>query len=240
MTKSTRNLAARVFHVERRAGPLTLALLACVAADAATAPALDPALLKRLEAVDAKAADIHSMSADFEQKKFTPLLKHPLVSRGTVTAAGDAMLWDTTAPEPTKLRIDGHSLRLLYLQQKVLEEYPLQGKMATLAAGPLPRLATLREKFDVAPDPQAAPGTLSLLLIPRDAELKQYVDTVRVTLDEQAGVVKRFELTDPDGERTEITFTAPKLNADAPNATDLDVPAGTKTVRPLGPASGSP
>jgi hypothetical protein len=145
------------------------------------------------------------------------------------------MLWDTVAPEPTRLRIDGRSLQLLYVREKVLEIYPLGGKLAALAASPLPRLATLREKFDLAPDPDGDAGGLSLVLTPRDAELRQYVGRVRVTLDENTGVVRRFELTDPDGERTEIAFDAPTLNAGA--ATNLAVPDGTKTVRPLGPVS---
>lgn len=150
------------------------------------------------------------------------------------------MLWLTASPEPTQLRIDGKSLQLLYVNQKTLEVYPLKGKMASMAASPLPRLATLKDKFDLAADADAEnlPGTLSLVLTPKDPELKPFIDRVRVRLNESIGVVERFELTDPDGERTEITFTDPKLNTGlAARDLDLTPPAGTKTMRPLDPAA---
>lgn len=203
----------------------------------ARAEPIDADLLKRLEAIDAKVAAIQDLSATFEQKKFSALLKKPMVSRGTVRALGDAMLWTTVTPEPTQLRIDATSLRLLSVNAKTLEIYPLKGKLASLAANPLPRLATLREKFDIATDPDAKaaekPGELALLLTPRDPELKPHVERVRVRLNEKIGVIERFELTDPDGERTEITFTDPKPNSGlTPKDLDLTPPPGTKTSRP--------
>ncbi|MDB5325966.1 MAG: hypothetical protein JWM57_1535 [Phycisphaerales bacterium] len=199
---------------------------------------LDAALLKRLEAVDAKVAAVKDLAAKFEQKKFSPLLKKPITSTGTIRALGDAMLWLTESPEPTQLRIDGQTLQLLYVNQKSLEVYPLKGKMASMAASPLPRLATLKEKFDLAADPDAKAGELALVLTPKDPELKPFIDRVRVRLNEAVGVVERFELTDPDGERTEITFSDPKLNTGlAAKDLDLTPPAGTKTMRPLDPAA---
>ena len=232
-----------MFHVEHRAqrvggivaAVLALALHYCTVARAAP---LDDATIKRLEAADAKGAAIKDLTAAFEQKKFSPLLKKPLVSRGTIRAAGEAMLWLTESPEPTRLRIDGRSIQLLYVNQKSLEVYPLKGKLASMATSPLPRLATLREKFDLAADPAAKPGTLSVLLTPKDAELKPFIERVRVTLNEAVGVVETFELTDPDGERTEITFSDPKPNTGL-TAKDLDlaVPPGTKTTHPLDAAA---
>ena len=199
---------------------------------------IDAALLKRLEAVDAKVAAVKDLSAEFEQKKFSPLLKRPITSTGTIRALGDAMLWLTASPEPTQLRIDGKSLQLLYVNQKSLEVYPLKGKMASMAASPLPRLATLKDKFDLAADPDAKAGELAIVLTPKDPELKPFIDRIRVRLNEAVGVVEHFDLTDPDGERTEITFTDPKLNTGL-TAKDLDLtpPAGTKTMRPLDPAA---
>ena len=222
----------------RRFAVACVVALTSHACSIARAAPLDDATLNRLDACDAKVAAIKDLTATFEQKKFSPLLKKPLVSRGTIRAKGDAMLWLSDTPEPTRLRIDGTSLQLLYVNQKTLEVYPLKGKMASMAASPLPRLATLREKFDLSADPHAKPGTLAVLLTPKDAELKQFVDTVRVTLDEAAGVVRIFELTDPDGERTEITFTDPKPNTGLTEKDlALDVPPGTKTTRPLDTAA---
>lgn len=213
---------------------LCLFTISLLSLGATTSTSLDADTLKRLEACDAKVAAIKDLTASFEQKKFSPLLRKPLTSTGTIYALGDAMLWKTDKPSPTQLRIDGKSMQLLDLTQKTLEIYPLQGKLASMAASPLPRLATLREKFDLAADPDAKPGKLSVVLTPRDPELAKFVERVRVTLNEAVGVVETFELTDPDGERTEITFTNPKPNT---GLSDKDLaltpPPGTKTSRPL-------
>ena len=104
----------------------------------------------RLEAVDAKAARLRHLTAHFEQAKASPLLRAPLVSTGTLRATPAVMLWLTEAPSPTRMRIDGQSLALFYVDEKVLEIYPIDAKLAALAANPLPRLKPLREQFEIS------------------------------------------------------------------------------------------
>ena len=55
---------------------------------------------------ETKVAVIVNLSVDFEQQKFAPLLKKPLVSCGTVFAKAAAVLWNTRTPEPTLMRGD--------------------------------------------------------------------------------------------------------------------------------------
>ena len=200
-----------------------------------TQPAIDPALLKDLQDIDAKVASVKDLTADFEQKKFSPLLKKPLVSKGTIFAKGSAMLWDTKTPEPTRMRIDGTSLQIYDIDQKKIEQYPLKGKLAAMAANPLPRLAILMEQFDITKGPDATDTSIHLVLTPKQDELKQYVKTVRVTIYALTGLASEFEITDPDGERTEIHFYHEKTNtALADSAMALNAPPGTETVQPLG------
>src|SRR5258706_6693830 len=107
----------------------------------ATPPSgLDPALWARMTKIDAKAGQIIDLSADFEQKKFTPLMKKPLVSTGTVLAKGAAMRWDTKAPEPTVMRVDEKEVTLYYPNQKTVEIYPIGGQLSSLRPLPLSRL----------------------------------------------------------------------------------------------------
>ena len=217
-------------------------LLLCVSAALAetTQPGIDPQLLKSLGAIDAKVAQVKDLTATFEQKKFSPLLKKPLVSKGTIYARNNAMLWDTTRPEPTRMRIDGSSLQIYYVVQKRVEQYPIKGKLAAMAANPLPRLDSLLEQFDIAADPAPQPAdskpTLHLLLTPKHDELKQYVKEVHVAIDPASGLADHFQILDPDGERTEITFSNQKADTGISDDTlKLNAPAGTETVQPLGP-----
>src|SRR5438105_2755118 len=100
-------------------------LLACSAAMIAATPATrfvpttDPAFDQALRAINAKGLAIKDLTADFVQEKHSPLVRKPLVSRGTVTAKGDTSLWVTTAPEPTQMTCDPRLLRLFYPDRNV-------------------------------------------------------------------------------------------------------------------------
>ncbi len=189
----------------------------------------DPAL----QELDRRAGEIGDLTADFEQEKHSPLLKKPLVSRGVVRAKGSAMLWDTAEPQKTRMRVDGESLQLLYVDQKVLEVFPLQGKLAQLAASPLPRLKLLQEQFRIEGGRQSQ-GVATYVLTPIDPKLAEHVDKVVVAIDTANAAIARFELTDPDGERTIIHFRNHRINADlADDALQINAPEGTKVVRPL-------
>ncbi len=125
------------------AGPATLPV--------AAPEGLDAALWARMTKVDQKAGAIVDLVADFEQQKFTPLLKKPMVSAGTVRAKGSAMLWDTRTPAATVMRVDEKEVSLFYPSEKTLEIYPLAGNLGAMASSPLPRLAMLIEHFKFAP-----------------------------------------------------------------------------------------
>lgn len=214
----------------RRVVPIIL-LIAAVTRAQPTQP-----VDSRLDAIDRKAGDIIDLTASFEQEKHSPLLKKPLVSKGTVRAKGSAMLWTTDSPRKTVMRVDPKSLQILYVDDKVLEVYPVDGKLAQLAASPLPRLSLLREQFTIEKINDQN-DVLTLTLKPGDEKLKEHVDQVVVTIDVASAVIRAFELTDPDGERTVIRFSDHRINTGLDDASlELTPPAGTKVVRPLGDA----
>jgi outer membrane lipoprotein-sorting protein len=226
----------------RRLLATLLILLPLNRASAQTQPAaIDPALLTQLIEIDKRAAAISDLSADFQQRKFTALLKKPLVSTGTLRIKGPAMLWNTTAPEPTLMRIDEKEVHLYYPRQSTLEIYPIDQGLASLASSPLPRLETLRKHFSIeraeASKLNADATNASLVplrLTPIDALLREHVEQVLVLLDASQGLILRAEVTDADGDRTAIEFTNIQRNTNLPEtAVALDVPAGTRTVRPL-------
>ena len=218
-------------------------------APATTAPT-DPALAAKLADIDARAGKIKDFTARFEQKKFTALLKKPLVSSGTIRVAGPVVRWDTDKPDPAVLYSDGREFRMYYPKQKSLEVYPIDRRMAELAASPLPRLTSLRDHFtfEAMPAREAAgdfpelantPGVVALRLKPTEAFLKEHVSEVRVLLDARSATMLAVQTVDADGDRTSIRFTDVKLDAGLdPAALALTVPADTKVSRPLDAAVG--
>lgn len=202
---------------------------------------VDEKLWKLLVEIDARGAQVHDLKADFTQQKFTPLLKKPLTSTGTILIKGSASLWTTVQPEPTVMRIDDKQLRLLYPRQKVLEVYPTDEKMASLAASPFPRLDVLKKhfSFERLPVKDVDPGakeseTLALRLHPLEPELRKHIDEVQVLLQVSTGFVLRATTIDSDGDRVVLSFSNIRINGGVPDRElELVVPPGVKVTHPL-------
>jgi outer membrane lipoprotein-sorting protein len=217
---------------------LTILSGVCEAAGPATQPA-DPALWAKLTEIDARAAKVKSLSANFDQQKFTALLRKPLESSGTVRINGSVMRWDTKQPEPSVLLIDGKEAKVYYPNQKTLEIYPMDKRLADLAASPLPRLDVLKARFafrqiDNSELDKSAPAGrfIALELTPTDPALAEHVQRVRVLLDVAGAYIIKAEMTDSDGDRTALSFRDVQLNA-AVGDLALAVPPGTAVTRPL-------
>src|SRR5712672_3667227 len=89
----------------------------------ATSRASTPQAFERtLREINDRSLRVKDLSAEFVQEKQSPLLRKPMVSRGTVAAKGDTSRWDTTAPESTQMTCDPHLLRLYYPDRHVVEE----------------------------------------------------------------------------------------------------------------------
>lgn len=197
----------------------------------------DDALTEMLEQLDGRIEKIDDLTARFEQRKYTVLLREPIVSTGTVRVAGKRLRWDTRTPAASSMFMDESVLKIHYPDHNTLEVYALDDRLGQLAASPLPRLSTLREHFDIArddPRDDIDRPHVSLHLTPRSKELAEHVQQVRVALDEQHGYLLRMEMTDIDDERTVIDFDRHRVNTGIDSdALELEVPAGTRTVRPL-------
>ena len=204
---------------------------------------VDPAAWQRMLDIDARAAKVSDLTADFEQQKFTAMLKKPLVSSGVVAVRGANMLWDTRKPEPSMLQIDPREVRIYYPAQETIEVYQVEQKLGQLAASPVPRLAVLREHFTFAPIPVTEMGErddtagdrfFALRMTPGDAALREHVEEVRVLLDASRGLIIRLEMRDSDGDRTLISFSNVKTNVGLKEG-DLRIAAPTDVTltRPL-------
>lgn len=198
-------------------------------------------LLTQLEEFDARIAGVRDLTANFEERKSTALLKKPLISTGRVRVKGGRSCWDTQKPHRTTMLIDGEAVRIYYPERTTLEVYEMNRQLQWLAISPLPRLAALREHFEIQ---QIAPqdidreftdvSHLALRLLPKTRALRDYVDHVDVVLDIASARVVRGEISDPDGDRTTLTFSDVRTNLGIDDhELDLDIPKGATVVRPL-------
>lgn len=227
---------------------ILLAALAMLADAPTSRPAnLDEKLWQRMLEIDSRAAAIDDLTADFEQQKFTAMLKKPLVSSGQVFVRGSAMLWDTRKPEHNVLQITEREARIYYPAQKTIEVYAVQQKLGQLAASPLPRLSVLLEHFTFEPLALSEMGEkdeanyLALKMTPTQAELREHVEQVRVLLDARQGLIVRLEMRDPDGDRTLLTFSNVKMNVGLRDEQlAIDAPADVKITRPLAALEADP
>jgi outer membrane lipoprotein-sorting protein len=221
-----------------------------VAATAATS--IDSALERQLADIDTRAGAVKDLTANFTQRKFTAMLKKPLVSSGQVRALGAVIRWDTKSPEPNVLYTDGKELRLYYPGQKLMEIYPIDQRLSDLLASPVPRLKAVRDLFAIE---RAPPNTttellasanattrpqelVGLTLTPTDTAIKQHVQHVTVILDPQTALVLAVQTIDSDGDTTDMTFSdAHRDTGLKPRDLLLTVPAGTNISHPLQGAS---
>lgn len=208
--------------------------LLCAAALAAQQPESNPIadLDARLAALDQRAATTTDLTAEFTEEKFTPLLKKPLRSTGTVRIVAGKTRWDTESPHPVQMLLDGPELKLYFPKRKSLEIYPLSERLAQLALSPQPKLSDMRQHFDVAADTTS--DALVLTLTPKAADLRKYVQSVRVELDEKQAVARQVEMVTSDSERTVLTFRRVRRNTGlAPADLDLQIPADAVITHPL-------
>jgi outer membrane lipoprotein-sorting protein len=208
----------------------------------------DPALMTRLQAADAKAAEIHDLTADFRQEKHTALLKDPVTSAGRVRIKGSTIRWDAERPHPCVIHIDEHDIRIYYPEDASVEVYASDEQLRRLTASPIPRLKTMQEQFDIREMPATeiegaptTPGLFAIRLTPRQEQLRKHVKEVRVLVDSGTGLAERLEMVDPDGDRTLIVFTKPQTNTGLKESDlELHVQPSTKESHPLEGAEPAP
>ncbi len=200
----------------------------------------DKQLVDKLNRLDEQSRKIDDLTANFVEKKFTVLLKEPLVSKGRVRVMGSRTRWDTTEPHATTLFTDDKQVALYFPSRKTAEIYPVDRRLRPLIVSPIPRLATLRRHFRIEQLEADAPRPKFLLLrlTPKDEALTDFIDEVRVRLDVSVGLARRIEMIDPDGDRTVIEFTDIRTNVGL-TSKDVawDFPPGTRIVRPLDPGN---
>jgi outer membrane lipoprotein-sorting protein len=152
---------------------------------------------------------VHTATAYFVEQKFDRLLNQPLLSSGTLTfVAPDRLQQQTLAPAPSLLTVDGDRLTVEQPDGKLhtlsLSEVPEVGALvASIRATLAGDSATLSRYY--VPTLTGSVGDWSLLLVPKDARLRDLLTMVRI--QGEGNTVRSVETTERDGDRTEMTIT---------------------------------
>lgn len=216
-------------------------------ARAPTAPTFE----ERLKQVDAKMGAVQDLRADFEQRKKTPLLKRPLVSKGSLLSKRGDVLWTTTEPRKTKMLVTDKHVKIYYPDDKLVEVYPIDARFREAAGGPLPRLSRLRDRFEITElnpkelsESAATEGLVAFKLTPKAEDLRRHLSFVRVLIDERIPCANRIIITDPDGDETELRFSNVKINTGVKDTEiELELPKDVRVSSPMGdtpPDAGGP
>ncbi len=202
-------------------------------------PCLANDLDSRLARLDVITRDIRDVSADFQEKVFTAMLKKPLSSQGVVFVKGKRTHWKTIKPTAVSLLTGGDHIAIYYPSRNTVEMYALDQHLRALAISPLPRLAMLRRNFVIEPDVRSSEPTpenvLRLRLVPKNEAVREYIEEIFVRVDESIGMANQVEMIDADGDRTVITFTNIRTNVGLTDAqVELEIPKNVITIYPLG------
>lgn len=184
---------------------------------------------------------IEDVTASFRQIRHTPLLRRPLESRGRIHLNDEVMVWETEEPHRSTMSVSDEEMRIYYPDDALLEIYPLSAGYAGLNAAPLLRPQQLLERFDIQSIErnEADASLLSLHLSPTHENLRRRLASVVLDVEADTAIVRRGEMTTPDGERTEVHFADVQVNTGRQiDDVTRDIPSGTDVVRPASDRQG--
>lgn len=125
-------------------------------------PGPSASLSQTVDELDAKAADITSLKADFQREKHSALLLEPLLSSGRITVMeGErgGVRWDTLEPRPSTVIIARGKV-IAREGEGSAEAFDIPESLARLTASPRLQFIALKETFEVqiAEGPSADAG----------------------------------------------------------------------------------
>lgn len=174
---------------------------------------LPPEAVTTWAALDANA----SLSADFTQVRHSKLLSKPITSSGHLAfARPDRMAWTVTSPARSTFVLDGTKVGMAYPDLGMRDEIDLasNAEVASLVQGMMVWLGgdleTVSKDYDVAWT-SGSPAVATLT--PKDARLSAIIGTLDLTIAD-GPTIEKVVITEPDGDRVEITFTSVVPNAE--------------------------
>lgn len=227
--------------------PTITAFLTLIALTAAAAPSGDElhALLARM---DQAASTFKAMTADVTYVTHTDVLNEDNTETGTATMekvqAGEVHgLVDFTSPDPHKVLFEERRVEIYRPKIKQLEVYDLEKNGEQLDRFVMIGFGTsgsqLAKDYDMnVLGTESLKGRagkfIHLRLLPKSADARQYLKNVELWIPEQGDPYpEREKILQPSNDYVVVTYSDVKINPPLkPDAVQLKLPAGVKTVYP--------
>jgi outer membrane lipoprotein carrier protein len=195
------------------------------------APAPTPAELAR--AIQQKYDTVRDFSASFEHRYRGGVLRKEAVERGTMQVRKPSrMRWTYESPERKVFVADGTDLYAYIPEDKQVIVAPVPPEAeATTPALFLSGHGSLTRDFEASypPDPDAAPGTYSLKLVPRRREAEY--DWLILVVDRGTYRLRKLITADAQGGQSTFTFSDVRENLGIPDSTfRFTIPRGVDVV----------
>ena len=193
---------------------------------------------ERLDALFARVkeeqAQLHSLEANFLQRKESELFVKPEEARGRFYfLAPDRVRWEFTEPNPMVVVIGDDTMTTWYRDLGQAEVIPVgrYSEQVFKYMGASGSLETLLDYFRVSvtfPSDPEAPYRLSL--DPRYPRIAKRIQSMDIWIDRKTFVPVRLRYVEPGGDTTDYRFSDLKINPDIPaKRFELDLPPGVET-----------
>lgn len=161
---------------------------------------------------------LHSIQADFIQKKHLKILVHPLVSTGTfVFQAPRSLRWEYKTPVPSILLMHGGSVKKFVtrdgrrVQDKGVRLDSMQLVLSQISSWLDGRFSD-NEMFAVA-----LADERTVLLTPKSQALSALISTIELKLADRQGYVDEITIFEGPDAYTKMTFTNRVVNEEIPD-----------------------
>jgi len=187
-------------------------IFAAAVVSAAAAESSSPSVRTALRDLGRESAKVHTLRARFVQEKHVAIVRDVLRSSGTflLDKAG-RIAWDVSEPDRVRIVI---SKQGIFAGGKRV----VGGDDAAAKFSPLPMLEGLNDIFAGVSEKTADAFDVTILdrdrlrLVPRSAQLAQWVSAIEITLGSAPRVPVRVKLEEPGGDSTEVRFTDVEVN----------------------------
>jgi outer membrane lipoprotein-sorting protein len=197
---------------------------------------------------DQAQASIHTLQADFSERKEVAMLKDPVESEGRFFyASPDQAKWEHVHPEERVFLITDNKLMQYYPDRKLLEQKDLStGNTNRLfklfGMGQTSR--ELKDLYDISlGEPEEGEQAYLLILTPRRRAVRKRLSRVLLWVGDRSFLPHAMKLEEANGDFTYWTFKNVLINAElAQNTFQLDLPEDVQIrdeFRILSPSKGS-
>ncbi len=194
-----------------------------------------------LARMDQAAPNFHAMSADVRMVTYTAILSDNTVEKGTLKMQrlkGNevrAIIDFSAETDARVIAFLGKIVRIYYPKLETYQDYEvgknsqILNQYLLLGFGSSGR--NLAKSYDIRLEGSEEVGgtaTSKLLLVPKDANVKQHLTKIEVWIPNDAAYPVQQQFFEPSGNNRKVTYSNIQLNPPIAGTLELKLPAGVK------------